>query len=47
VVESRLAEVAILPLDAALSHTVVTMVDGGRDEESGEYPPQISTPHST
>jgi len=27
-----------LPLGAALTHTVVTMVNGGRITDSGEYP---------
>jgi hypothetical protein len=42
--DARLAVESNLPLGAVLPDTVVTMVNGGRDEESGEYPEQVSTP---
>jgi RNA polymerase primary sigma factor len=35
------------PLEAAIAHTVVTMVDGGRITDSGEYPSSDQRQHST
>jgi hypothetical protein len=40
----RLARAANLPLVGAVPHTVVTMVNGGRITDGGEYPKSISTP---